>query len=185
MTFQSCLSFAFGGLLKVYDDIIDIPTIATFCTPQLIEIIKVFIIASFTYVTMNNTNFILILFVMMEIHMAFSDHKCMKEIFYTAGRILSLVLCMLTFSFATLNWTVLLTTAGLSISSAFDHKLFPEDHSWKKIIYRLLCVIGIIFYINYIRTYIDTLDCDILLFSAGYLSLSIIIMTYVEIKLIK
>ena len=130
-------------------------------------------------------NFILILFVTMEIHMAFSDHKCMKEIFYTAGRILGLVLCMLTFSLSTLNWTVLLTIVGLSITSSFDHTVFPEDHSWKKIMYRLSCVVGIMIYIHYIRNYIDILDYDILLFSAGYLSLSVIIMTYVKIKLIK
>jgi hypothetical protein len=177
MNLQSCVSVIYGCLLKIYDDVTDIPEIAPFCTPQIMETIKVFIIGCFTYMCIYNSNFALFTVVTHVVHLLFADKDSLQTHFYMAGMILAFVLSIVTFSSYHLSWVLLSSFILFMTGIMGDHVLFPENHSLKKIGGRIILVICIII----IGTE-NLVDLDVKLYLLGYLISSVIIMSYAELK---
>ena len=182
MSIVHCASIIFGGLLKIYDDVTDIPGYSSLFTPQMIEIIKVFLIATFTYISTNNSLFPFIIYTFHGLHGVFVDEKALHDNFYRASMILALLLTIITFSLSNLSWSLLIVFILGAIMTTFDHKICPEEHSLIKIIWRSFVFIGMIVYITFISRYIDFIDHDIVIMSASYLFMSIINMSYAELQ---
>jgi hypothetical protein len=182
MSIVHSVSIIFGGLLKIYDDVTDIPAYSSLFTPQMMEIIKVFLIASFTYISMNNSVFPFIIYTFHGLHGVFVDEKALQDNFYRASMLLALLLCIITFSLSNLTWSLLVVFILGAIMVTFDHKICPEEHSLIKILWRSWVFIGMIVYITFISRYIDFIDRDIVIMSASYLFMSIINMIYIELQ---
>lgn len=168
----------FGALVKVYDDIEDNPVIAQYNTPKLMELIKALVIASFTYASINNMNLPLFTFIFHCFHYVISDDTSLSTNFYHAGMIIALLLSIITFDVAALNITTIVATILICMMLAhIDHKLFPEEHSWKKIIGRTLTVIGLIILLQF---QLAMIDVHTILFYLGYGMMSVCMMTFAQ-----
>lgn len=164
---------AFGALLKVYDDIEDNPIIAQYCSSQFMEIIKVLVIASFTYASIYNMNFPIIIFIGDYLHYIMSDNGHISTDFYHAGMILALLLSIITFDVSKLSIELIISIVGFTLFAYLDHRFFPEEYSWKKIIWRSLWIIGILVLLQF-QTSIPYYD--MMLFPLGYCIISILFM---------
>ena len=165
----------FGGLLKLYDDIEDIPAIAQYATPHMMETLKALIIVSLTYVSLHDMNIPLIIFVAHFLHDIITDDRALETDFYYAGMITLFILSIVTFDLS--KWDM--TACGVVILSFLlggymDHNIFPEEYSWKKIVWRALCAITVLMLLPF-STHV--IYHDILLFFLGYCVLSVILMT--------
>jgi hypothetical protein len=167
----------FGALLKVYDDMEDNPIIAQYGSSQIMEIIKVLIIASFTYASMDNMNLPIFIFIGEYLHSAVSDDKATSTEFYQAGMIVALVLSIITFDVSKLSILLVISIVGFILGGYIDHTLCPEEYSWKKIILRMFYIIMIII-LGQIPIFIPYHNT--LLFCAGYFTTSVLIMIYAQ-----
>lgn len=167
----------FGGLLKIYDDMEDIPVITQYKTAELMEIIKALIIASFTYASIHNMNFPLIIFIANSIHCLMTDHKALATDFYHAGIMIAFLLMIITFDVSEWNILSCIIIPLLILTGYVDHTLFPEEYSWGKIIGRTLFSIGLIVSL---QLSIMVPFYDIIAFSISYCITSILIMTYTQ-----
>jgi|Laugresu1bdmlbsd_1035121.scaffolds.fasta_scaffold02663_3 hypothetical protein len=180
---------AFGGLLKIYDDIVDIPEYANYSSPRILEIIKVLIISTLTYISIHNVNIPFIIFIFHLIHVIFVDKKALDTDFYFSGMVLSFILIFVALTSSELNFGAIPIIIASVLSLAFDHYFFPEEHSWKKIIERCIFAGCLIFspqivpaVSNMINFDLNTwMDYDVASIAAGYFCISIINMTYLEI----
>jgi hypothetical protein len=166
---------AFGALLKVYDDIEDIPLIAQYATPHIIETLKALIIASLTYVSLHDMNLPLIIFIAHFLHDLIIDNHALETTFYYAGMITLFILSIITFDLS--KWDM--TACGIVIilfllGGYVDHKVFPEEYGWKKIVWRALCAITVLMLLPFTTRVIYH---NILLFFLGYCILSVLLMT--------
>ena len=167
----------FGGLLKIYDDMEDNPLIAQYASSQFMEIIKVLIITSFTYASIHNMNFPIIIFVGHLLHYLITDCDSLSTDFYHAGMILALLLSILMFDISKLGSGLIITLFGFMLYAYIDHKIFPEEYSWKKIIWRSLWVIGVLILLQFpmsIPYY------DLMFFPLGYCMISVPLMIYAQ-----
>jgi hypothetical protein len=167
----------FGALLKVYDDMEDNPIIAQYGSSQIMEIIKVLIIASFTYASMDNMNLPIFILIGEYLHSAVSDDKATSTEFYQAGMIVALVLSIITFDISHVSVILILTIIFFILGGYIDHTLCPEEYSWNKIILRIFYVIMIIILGEFPRfiPYYNTL-----LFCVGYFMTSVLLMIYAQ-----
>ena len=167
----------FGGLLKLYDDIEDIPVNASYFSSQFMETLKVLIIASFTYASIHNMNLPFMIFIVHCLHYLLTDRESITTDFYHAGMILALLLCMVMFDASQLHMGLLFSIMGVTLHAYLDHIFFPEDYSWKKILWRtvsgILCIISLHFHICIPYD-------DILLYWLGYFTTSVLLMTHAQ-----
>ena len=171
-------AFVFGGLLKVYDDMEDIPVIAQHASSQLIEIVKAFIIASLTYVSIHNMNVPLLIFIAHLVHCLVIDDRVLVTDFYLAGMMITLCLFILTFDLSQWNTTAIVIPLILFMVGGYmDHTFFPEEYSWKKIIWRALCGVSVLVALSFS---ICMPYCDIVSFFLGYCALSVVLMIYAQ-----
>ena len=166
----------FGGLLKLYDDIEDIPVIAKYASSQFMEIVKVLIIASFTYAAMHNIHLPIIIFIAHCLHYLIADRESIATDFYHAGMILALLLSIITFDVFTLNMELIVSIIGFTLYLYTDHTLFPEEYSWKKITWRLLWVIGLFLLLQF-PVPMSMPYYDLMFFPLGYCMISVLLMT--------
>ena len=167
----------FGSLLKVYDDIEDIPVIAQYNTPQFIEILKALIIASFTYVSLHNINFPIIICIIHYLNYLFIDNHSLATHFYHAGMLIAFLLSIITFDVSKLSMVLVNTILYGIIGIYIDHTLFPEEYSWRKIIWRTLCSIGLVVLLQFS---VFMPYYDMILFSSGYFMTSVMVMMYAQ-----
>jgi len=165
----------FGALLKVYDDIEDIPLIAQYATPHIIETLKALIIVSLTYVSLHDMNLPLIIFIAHFLHDVITDDHALSTDFYHAGMIVAFLLSIITFDLSTLDMTACGIVIILFLLGGYvDHKVFPEEYGWKKIVWRALCAITVLMLLPFTTCRVYH---DILLFFLGYCILSVLLMT--------
>jgi|UniRef100_A0A6C0BGX8 hypothetical protein len=172
----------FGATLKIFDDMEDNPVLAQYSTPKLMELIKAFVIASLTYAAIYNMNFPIIIFIGDYLHCAMSDNTALSTDFYYAFMTISLLLSIITFDVDKLSVVLIISIIFFTLVAYVDHTLFPEEYSWKKIIWR---AVSSIIYIILSQFTIFTPYYDIIFFYIGYLMLSAIMMTcakYYETK---
>jgi hypothetical protein len=165
----------FGGLLKVYDDMVDNPIIAQYSTSNMMEIVKALIIASFTYASMHNMNLPIFIFMGEYLHCTISDDKANNTYFYHAGMMIALILSMITFDISKCSLILINNILLFMIVGHIDHTLFPEEYSWRKIIVRTFYVI---FLMMALQLPIFAEHYDIFLFCSGYFMTSVLIMIY-------
>lgn len=183
------VSAAFGGLLKIYDDIVDIPEYANYSSPRILEIIKVLIISTLTYISIRNVNIPFIIFTFHLIHVMFVDKKALDTDFYFSGMVLSFILIFVALTSSDFNFGTIPIIFAPIISLSFDHYFFPEEHSWKKIIERCIfagCLIFSPYIIPIVSNMVDFdlntwIDYDAVSIAASYFVISIINMTYLEL----
>jgi hypothetical protein len=165
----------FGGLLKLYDDIEDIPLIAQYATPHIIETLKALIIVSLTYVSLHDMNLPLIIFIAHFLHDVITDDRALETTFYYAGMITLFILSIITFDLSKWDMTACsIVIIVFLLGGYMDHKVFPEEYSWKKIIWRALCAITVLMLLPFST---QVIYHDILLFFLGYCILSVLLMT--------
>ena len=140
MVLNTYVAAIFGGLLKIYDDIVDIPEYAIYSSPRILEIVKVLIISALTYISIHNVNIPFLLFTFHLIHVIFIDKNSLGTDFYFSGMILSFILIFISLESSDLAFSVIPILLVSLCTVLFDHYFFPEEHSWKKIIER--CLIG-------------------------------------------
>jgi len=183
------ISAAFGGLLKIYDDIVDIPEYARYSSPRILEIIKVLIISTLTYISIRNVNIPFIIFIFHLIHVIFVDRKALDTDFYFAGMFLSFILIFVALASSELNFGAIAIIFASVISLAVDHYFFPEEHSWKKIMERCIFA-GLLIFSPYITPVVSNMinfdlntwmDYDAVSIAANYFIISIVNMTYLEL----
>jgi len=166
----------FGALLKVYDDMEDNPVLAQYNTPQLMEIVKTLIIASFTYASIYDMNLPLIIFIFNYLHYAISDNTALSTYFYHGGMIVAFLLSIITFDISTISVVTIIITILICIMVGYmDNKLCPEEYSWKKIIFRTIYSIGIIVLLQF-----SVVDYHTMITYLSHFMTSILIMTYAQ-----
>ena len=186
MIINNIMPMLFGGLLKMYDDIYDITAYKEYFSELSIETIKCLIISMLTCISINNPVMPFNTCIMILIVQCFDD-KELNSPYYIAGLITSLFLIIITFTpslYFSLN--KIMYTLVFLIGTYIDHKYFPEDHSINKIIWRSLGAIFVIIAVIYLKMIIVHDDSlfkmvyDFLLFSIGYLIISLANMTFIE-----
>ena len=167
----------FGTLVKVYDDMEDNPVLLQYNTPQFMELVKALVIVSFTYVSIHNINFPIIIFIVHYINYLFIDNHSLATDFYHAGMFIAFLLSIITFDVSKLSMALINTIIYGIIGIYIDHALFSEEHSWTKIIWRTLCSIGLVISLQFslFMPYYD-----MILFSTGYFITSVCMMTYAQ-----
>ena len=167
------ISFIFGLLLKVYDDVIDNSVYKAYFSQHIITLIKIIMIVILIKISLVNGNIPFIILMTMIIHYILADNKCLDDIFWHLGLIVLGILVLYTFSLSNLKYNLYTIILLVSILWA-DHKLFPEEYSWKKIIGRTIMVIGLLCLLEINQIF----DHDILWFCYGYMMTSVANMLY-------
>lgn len=130
---------------------------------------------SLTYVSMHNMNIPIIIFVAHFLHDIIIDNHALETDFYHAGMITLFILSIVTFDLSTLDMTACgVVIISFLLGGYMDHNVFPEEYSWKKIVWRALCAIIVLMLLPFSTRGIYH---DILLFFLGYCILSVILMT--------
>jgi len=169
-----------GGLLKLYDDTNDIPIYGSNYSKAGLEILKGLIIASFTYVSIHNMNVPFVVFIFIGLDQLFIDDTALNTDFYYSGMVITFILLFITFEPSHVTHLVWFPIILASIFGYAEHKLFPEDYSWKKIIIRSLAVLGLIISKDIALKYF--IDNDIICIAIGYFSFSVFNMLYLKYK---
>lgn len=169
-----------GGLLKLYDDSNDIPIYGSTYSKAGLEILKGLIIATFTYVSINNMNVPFVVFIFIGLDQLFIDDTALNTDFYYSGMILTFILLLITFDPDHVTHLVWIPIILASIFGYIEHKLFPEDYSWKKIIARTLVVLGLVVSKDIALKYF--IDNDIICIAIGYFSFSVFNMLYLKYR---
>ena len=167
----------FGGLIKVYDDTMDNPVIAQHSTPPFMEMVKVLIIASFTYASLHHMNLPIFIFITHYIHYLIADQESLATHFYYAGMIIAFVLSIITWDTSQLSVLLLVMIILFILGGYIDHRFFPEEYSWKKIIWRAMWSVELIVSMQFS---IFEPCYSILFFCVGYFIVSVLTMTYAQ-----
>ena len=176
-TYATYAAVVFGATMKLYDDMEDNPVLAQHSTPKLMELIKALMIASLTYASIHYMNFPIVLFIGLFLHDIMSDDTSLSTGFWHAFMIILLLLCIITFDISKLSMELIFSIIFFNVAAYLDHKLCPEEYSWKKIIWRTL---GAIMYTILLQFPIFIPYYDILLFYSSYMMTSVLIMTYAK-----
>ena len=173
----------FGALLKIYDDIIDIPTLFT-NSSFIIELIKGLLISCITYISIYDIYTPLYLFVSHVLVYLFIYKECLNTDFYQSSMIILCILLLISFTPSAL--TILSSRVFMIFIGGFimDHYMFPEEHSISKIIARTAYIGFIICMCICMYTY-DTMhmELNIIFTILGYMCISVGNMIYAEYKL--
>ena len=167
-----------GAILKIYDDIIDVPVYRSHFSDSTIETLKCLLIASITYMSINNMNIPFIVFIFMAVDQLFIDDKLLNTNFYNSGMVVTFILVLITFKPSHVTHILWFTLIIAFVGGFFEHTLFPEDYSIKKIIIRVLCVLFLLTFNDMILQHI--VDSDIVLLTVGYFSMSVVNMIYLK-----
>jgi hypothetical protein len=181
-TYATYAALVFGTTMKLYDDMEDNPVLAQYSTPKLMELIKALMIASLTYTSIHYMNFPIVLFIGLFLHDIMSDDTSLSTGFWHALMIILLLLCIITFDISKLSMELIFSIIFFIVAAYIDHKLFPEEYSWKKIIGRILVVF---IFITLLQFPIFIPYYDIFLFYSSYMMTSVLMMTcakYYETK---
>ena len=172
------VSVTAGAILKVYDDIIDVPIYRSNFSDSTIETLKCLLIASMTYMAMNNMNVPFIVFIFMAVDQLFIDDKLLNTNFYNSGMVVTFILVLITFKPSDASHKLFFTLIIAFVGGFFEHTLFPEDYSVKKILIRVLAVIFFLIFNDMILQHI--VDSDMVLLTVGYFTMSTINMIYLK-----
>ena len=177
MNYNTILSLIFGGLIKTYDDIFDNKKFGDFFSDLSIELIKNFTICIYSLISINNFNIPFIILIS-HILLYMIDRESLNNPFFISGMLITFFLCIFSFNKETFNLNAsILSILAMIIVLWFDHIMFPEESSIKKILGRILLLTGSIsLFYNYSEYFVK----DIAFFCFGYLTTSIINMSIME-----
>lgn len=170
--FQQYLSaFLFGSLLKIADDIEDIPFYKSYITPIILELVKSLTYVFLTYVSVHNVNFPIVFFIG-HVFLQYVNDKTLDNPMFYAGMICLAVLSVLCFNMNSADITIILATLAIVFPIAYvDNHLFPEDVSVRKIAGRLGAVITFILFYSF---FVRILPVEFIMIEIGYCLTSVI-----------
>ena len=166
-----------GGLIKVYDDIVDIPEYGSHFSNTFIILLKISLIALMIIMSINNANIPLIIFTFILIMELCVDSNTLDDTFYKVGMIVTFIMVCYTFTISNINYIIGSTVALALIGGFIDHKLFPEDHSINKIIGRSTMCILLFLSKDTLK---HVVEYDLIWFGIGYMGISVIDMLYIS-----
>lgn len=182
MEYNAIFSLIFGGLIKTYDDIFDNKRFGSYFSDLSIELIKTFTISIYSLISVNNFNIPFIILIS-HILLYMIDKESLNNTFFISGMLITIFLCVLSFNkeVFNLNASILSILIGI-LGLWFDHIMFPEESSIKKILERIILLFGgiLLFYI-----FPEYFIKDIVFICFGYLTTSIINMSLMEINTVE
>ncbi len=164
--FQQYLSsFLFGSLLKMADDVEDIPYYKKRITPVLLELLKALTYVFLTYVSVHNVNFPIVFFIG-HVFLQYINEKTLDNPMFVAGMIALAVLSVLCYNSQTFDIGAILLTLSVVFPIAYvDNHFFPEDVSVRKICGRLGAVIAFLLFYSF---FAKVLPVEFIMIEIGY-----------------
>jgi hypothetical protein len=164
--FQQYLSsFLFGSLLKMADDVEDIPYYKKRITPIGLELLRALMYVFLTYVSVHNVNFPIVFFIG-DAFLQYINEKTLDNPMFVAGMIALAVLSVLCYNSQTFDIGAILLTLAVVFPIAYmDNHFFPEDVSVRKICGRLGAVIAFLLFYSF---FAKVLPVEFIMIEIGY-----------------